>query len=182
MSLLHRDDAEKPPPAESRNGRLALADLYDRCAGELYRYALMILADPAGAEDAVHQAFYKLLRSGQNTPELREDQAYLRVAVRNECYSMLRRGQRRTADSLSRLLEPHSGQQEDADEREAIESALRVLPADQREVVHLKVFEGLTFREISGRIGVPLNTAASRYRYALERLRGLLNRDRSVYP
>ncbi|MCK7476508.1 MAG: ECF-type sigma factor [Candidatus Moduliflexus flocculans] len=45
------------------------------------------------------------------------------------------------------------------------------LPAEQREAVYLKVFDGLTFREIASVCGVSANTAASRYRYGIEKLR-----------
>ena len=48
------------------------------------------------------------------------------------------------------------------------------LPQSQREVVVLKVYRDKTFREIARLLGVSLNTAASRYRYGMERLRGLL--------
>jgi RNA polymerase sigma-70 factor (ECF subfamily) len=51
---------------------------------------------------------------------------------------------------------------------------MRSLPPEQREVVHLKVFEGLTFQEIADLAGESINTVASRYRYALEKLRGQL--------
>ena len=180
MTPSRRDDPGESSPAGSRGGPLALADLYDRCGDGLYRYALMILGDPGGAEDAVHQAFYKLVRRAGGANEIREAEAYLRIAVRNECFSMLRHRQSECVDKLPRLLEPCSVQEEDPAEREAIEAALRVLPSEQREVVHLKTFEGLTFHEIGERIGVPSNTAASRYRYALERLRGIMNRDRGA--
>jgi RNA polymerase sigma-70 factor (ECF subfamily) len=56
-------------------------------------------------------------------------------------------------------------------EREAaIEAALNQLPGDQREVVVMKIWGALTFAEIGQSLGVPLSTAASRYRYALTRL------------
>ena len=48
------------------------------------------------------------------------------------------------------------------------------LPAEQREVVHLKVFEGMTFQEIADLCGESINTVASRYRYAIEKLRDQL--------
>ena len=51
-----------------------------------------------------------------------------------------------------------------------IEAALNQLPGDQREVVVMKIWGGLTFAQIGEALGVPLNTAASRYRYALVRL------------
>jgi len=41
-------------------------------------------------------------------------------------------------------------------------------------VVHLKLWEGLTFEQIAGTLDIPLNTAASRYRYGIDKLRGHL--------
>ena len=52
-----------------------------------------------------------------------------------------------------------------------LSAALGELPADQRAVVHLKLWEGLTFEQIAELLGIPLNTAASRYRYGLDKLR-----------
>ncbi|MGD9748743.1 MAG: RNA polymerase sigma factor, partial [Verrucomicrobiales bacterium] len=57
---------------------------------------------------------------------------------------------------------------------DALAKAMEALPDDQRSVVHLKLVEGLTFEEISRAQGIPLNTAASRYRYALDKLRSCL--------
>ena len=53
-------------------------------------------------------------------------------------------------------------------------AALGELPADQRAVVHLKLWAGQTFEEIAATLEIPLNTAASRYRYGLDKLRARL--------
>jgi RNA polymerase sigma factor (sigma-70 family) len=55
--------------------------------------------------------------------------------------------------------------------RAALTVALAELPADQRAVVHLKLWEGLTFEQIAAALNTPPNTAASRYRYGLDKLR-----------
>jgi RNA polymerase sigma-70 factor (ECF subfamily) len=55
--------------------------------------------------------------------------------------------------------------------REALAAALGEIPSDQRAVIHLKLWEGLTFEHIAELLGIPLNTAASRYRYGLDKLR-----------
>jgi RNA polymerase sigma-70 factor (ECF subfamily) len=55
--------------------------------------------------------------------------------------------------------------------RERLTGALGELPVEQRAVVHLKLWEGLTFEAIAGLLEIPLNTAASRYRYGLDKLR-----------
>ena len=154
-----------------------LAEAFDACADGLYRYALFLMADPAGAEDAVQQAFVKMARGGPPWSDIRAAEAYLRVAVRNECYRTLRRdrSRRQTETQAAALLEPAVEPAPAEDERQALEKALKALPAGQREVLHLKVYEQMTFQQIGARLEIPLNTAASRYRYALERLRQILD-------
>jgi RNA polymerase sigma-70 factor (ECF subfamily) len=58
--------------------------------------------------------------------------------------------------------------------RTALNQALDELPPDQRAVLHLKLWEGLTFEQIAGALEIPPNTAASRYRYGLDKLRDQL--------
>ena len=149
-----------------------IAGLYDRFAGALYRYATMILADPAGAADAVQQVFLALAAKSAGT--IQDDERYLRRAVRNECYSALRRRRRELSIDAGVLLESVQAADDRPDERIAIDAALRTLPAEQREVLHMKVFEGMTFQEIAEHAGESINTVASRYRYALEKLRAQL--------
>ena len=140
---------------------------------KLYRYALMILADPAAAADAVHDVFIAVLRLDV---ALTDEGHYLRRAVRNECYTLLRRRRRWHTEPL---LEP-AGETADPDPalRLAVEQALRQLPPEQREVIHLKVYEGLTFQEIATLIDESINTVASRYRYAVEKMRDRLGARR----
>jgi RNA polymerase sigma-70 factor (ECF subfamily) len=140
--------------------------LYDLYSAGLYRYALVVLMDHGLAEDAVHQVFSKLLSLGLERIE--EPQRYLRRSVRNECLTLR---ERRPSMAERPVLEAIRTEAFDGDDRMAIEAALRELPIEQREVVVLKVYEGLTFKEIAEVTGAPLNTVASRYRYALDRLR-----------
>jgi RNA polymerase sigma-70 factor, ECF subfamily len=154
---------------------IALAGrLYDAYGASLYRYALMLLTDGAAAEDAVQQVFASLLKSSEVAIE--KDAHYLRRAVRNECYTTLRRQSVRDAytGNLGSLLVQRTGRDANPEERLALESALRSLPTDQREVVHLHVYEGLTFQEVASASGESINTVASRYRYALAKLKQTL--------
>jgi RNA polymerase sigma-70 factor (ECF subfamily) len=97
--------------------------------------------------------------------------------VRNECLSRLRKQQAAPSFPADGLLQPTS-QSDRPDERLALARALAVLPPDQREVVHLKVFEGLTFNEIAELTSESINTIGSRYRYAMLKLRATLNGGR----
>jgi RNA polymerase sigma-70 factor (ECF subfamily) len=149
--------------------------LYDEFGASLFRYALMILADRESAEDAVHQVFAALVLQKRR---LDRPEHYLRRAVRNACYSALRErttALRRTERGTDALLESIPGTTGVSEEmRLAIEAAIRDLPPDQREVLHLHAFEGRTFREVADITSAPPNTVASRYRYAIERLRATL--------
>ena len=150
-----------------------LAYLYDRFAGMLFRHAAMILADRAAAADAVHNVFLRLAKAGSSDDVV--PLAYLRRAVRNECYSAMRTRRRDIVVAVdAALLESVEGVDDRPAERLALEQALQRLPAEQREVVHLKVWEGMTFQEIADLTGDSLNTAASRYRYATDKLRNIL--------
>ena len=149
-----------------------LAELYDEYGPRLYRYALLLLANRAAAEDAVQEAFVQLGRAMQKRPDVEASFGYLATIVRNECYTSLRK-RRRRAEDPGPLIERASPEATE-EERMILDAALRALPAEQREVVYLKVFEGLTFQEIADRFGISINTAGSRYRYAADALRRAL--------
>jgi RNA polymerase sigma-70 factor (ECF subfamily) len=133
---------------------------------------MAILADRGLAEDAVHQAFMRLLARG-GSAGLKSVKAFLITVVRNEAYRLVAR--RPLGDTRDRpgLLEPADETAAD-EQRQELDAAMEKLTAEQREVVHLKVWQKMTFAEIGELLKVPQNTAASRYRYAIERLRELL--------
>ena len=143
---------------------------YDRYASGLFRYAVVLLGNEAEAADAVHQVFAAWLRQRRG---IGNDEHYLRRAVRNECFSALRR-RRRQPWQAGPFLEPIDRAAADTEQQVAIERALLALPAEQREVVHLKIYEGMTFQEVADATGESINTVASRYRYAIEKMRAHL--------
>lgn len=135
--------------------------LYDRFAAELYRYALMILASADDAAEVVQEVFLATLRQKR---DIACDEAYLRRATRNACFSLLRKRRRdahRSEDSS--LLETIPTAADRPCERLAVEQAIRALPPEQREAVHLKTFCGMTFQEIAAATEESVNTVASRY-------------------
>jgi RNA polymerase sigma-70 factor (ECF subfamily) len=99
---------------------------------------------------------------------------YARRAVRNECLNVLSRSRERVVVDPAWFLESAPGADAQPEDRLAVEQALRDLPADQREVLHLKIYEGWTFAEIAALSGESTNTVASRYRYGLSKLRARL--------
>ena len=143
--------------------------LYEEHGRALLAYACALLRDPSAAEDVLHQVFLNLLKgraamNGQPAP-------YLFRAVRNVALNHIR-GQSREVEIGDRAvwLESPDGS---AETSVALQSALRALPGEQREMVVLKVWGQLTFEEAASVIGISPNTAASRYRYGLEKLRDI---------
>jgi RNA polymerase sigma-70 factor (ECF subfamily) len=155
--------------AEDR--RRFLAGVYRESGAQLYRYALMILAHRGDAEDVLQQVFTAMLGK-RSMVDVTDPPAYFRSAVRNAAYSLLR--QRRTARAAEELILAPVASGCSPPEQAALEQALKTLPPEQREVVHLHVYEGMTFQEVANATGESINTVSARYRYALDKLRRLL--------
>lgn len=137
----------------------------------LAAYACCCGLDFASAEDVVQQVFLKLLRGETSIPVL--PVAYLYGAVRNVSSNVLRKRKRETwLGEEEKWFVCESGASEEVF---ALQAILRELPEEQREVVFLHIWSGLTFQEISDATKSTINTVASRYRYALEKLRRRLN-------
>lgn len=133
----------------------------------------------ADAEDAVQEAFVRFWRHQRKLGG--DPQALLLTSVRRAATDLARRDTRRSAreeraESGRELLEPvFEIPLEGDDRRSDIESALRTLPPEQREVLVLKIWGELTFEQIADQLRISPNTAASRYRYALAALREALS-------
>ena len=157
----------------------AFAALYDRLGPRLFATARTMLASTAEAEDLVHDLFVELARTRHRLAAVAELDGYLFTMLR---HAVGRRHRRRSLASRAldrlgreRLSVDGFSTRPDEPRDEALAAALASLPAAQREVVALKIDGGLTFAEIAVVIGTSANTAASRYRYALEKLRAALH-------
>ncbi|MDA0282691.1 MAG: sigma-70 family RNA polymerase sigma factor [Planctomycetota bacterium] len=154
-----------------RGDRSALTRLYDLTAPRLLRYAETLTRNRADAEDALQSALVKVARKPKQLAKADKPWAYLVRMVRNEALKVI--GRRRPISSLASLLQawrPVECPLEQQESREKVQQAVAKLPAEQAEVVVLKIWEQFTFAEIAELISESPNTAASRYRYALEKL------------
>jgi RNA polymerase sigma-70 factor, ECF subfamily len=124
------------------------------------------------AEDIVQEAFVRFWRARE---QVADPAAYLYACVKRCALDSQRgRGRQNRREQAAARPEaegPFTGSMEDGERRAAIALALRGLPEDQREVLVMKVWGGLTFVQIAQVLQVSANTAASRYRYALAKLR-----------
>jgi RNA polymerase sigma-70 factor (ECF subfamily) len=121
-------------------------------------------------QDALHRPL-TVARKPKQLANADKPWAYLVRVVRNEALKVI--GRRKPIASLASLLQawrPVECPLEQQESREKVQEAVAKLPAEQAEVVVLKIWEQFTFAEIAGLINESPNTAASRYRYALEKL------------
>lgn len=172
LTRLRSLDAQPPPfaPAARVHAPLTLADLYRDHRVRLVRLAVLLVDDPATAEDVVQEAFAGLHR---NWTGLRDEAAavgYLRTAVVNGSRSVLRR--RRTAREY---VPPHQVNARSAEslamlsaEHQAVVDALATLPPRQREVLVLRYYGGLSEAEIADATGISRGTVKSTASRALD--------------
>ena len=144
---------------------------YHRYGPALLLFAAALAGERSRAQDAVHQVFLKLLESG-SLREALDPKAYLFTCVRN---AVLHDRKARQRDVV---LDPECAWFEPPHRDFAAELNLRralcELPEDQREVTILHTWSELTFAQIAEVLSISANTAASRYRYALTKLREAL--------
>ena len=155
-----------------------LEELYDRYGEKLYNYLVLRLGSCQDAEDTLQEAFYRFSRYSVRWKWIKDPKAFVFKVVRNEANRFLKR---KLLQQKTTALDNRSGtaiatviQGPDKQSEGFLAESLSKLPDNQREVVLLKVFEGMTFKEIARICKLSENTAASRYRYGLSKLRPLL--------
>lgn len=159
--------------------RLDIDRLYDEHAQTLFAFLLNFTRDEADTRDLLQELFVKLAREPGLLTGIQEERAFLLRLARNAAIDLMRRrGTReRTKENFAAEINSPFATTSDPDEklfREELTMALDELPEEQRTVAHLKLWAGLTFEEIAAALDIPPNTAASRYRYALDKLRSQL--------
>jgi RNA polymerase sigma-70 factor (ECF subfamily) len=147
---------------------------FDAYSRKLLLFARQWAQDATEAEDIVQEAFVRFWRS----PWRNEADAHVQLfaMIRRAGFDLVRRRSRRERREQVAFLDEDRVAwfcpEEVCDSREAeIQSALSRLTPEQREVVVLKVWGELTFDQIGRSLDISPNTAASRYRYALQALR-----------
>jgi RNA polymerase sigma-70 factor (ECF subfamily) len=153
----------------TRTETTEVEQLYRRHGPALLLFAIAITGDRSRAQDVLHQVFLKLLQD-RHLRRAADVKAYLFACVRNAALNDARVSRRNVAlaDEDLAWFEPPTP---DFAEEKNLRRALAELPDDQREVTVLHIWGELTFAQIADLLTISANTAASRYRYALVRLR-----------
>jgi RNA polymerase sigma-70 factor (ECF subfamily) len=164
----------------------AFGELYDRTSGIVYSVAHRILGQKAEAEDVTQEIFLAIWNNaGAFDPNLSKPTTWIIILTRNKCIDRLRRLRRRSrvidesvefdenwaaTDGAEKIVGDHDTL------RSELRSAVKALPADERRLLDLAFFGGLTQREIATELGLPLGTVKARIRRGLLRLRPSLQK------
>lgn len=176
-------DHDQPLVAAMRGGdESALESLYTRYGGLAFTLALRIVGDRDLAVEVVQDSFFRLWQQANGYDPARGSvTAWLMTVTRNRAIDTLRGRQHQARLRESVLLtdteadqSAHGDLAETVALRQTLGRAVQSLPPEQRHILELAYYEGLTRTEIADRLGHPVGTVKTRLRAALDRLRGTL--------
>jgi RNA polymerase sigma-70 factor, ECF subfamily len=161
----------------------ALTELYERHGRMVYSIALKFLRDPSRAEDLAHDVFLVVWEQPDRyRPEVGPFAPWFYRVARNRAIDILRRAKRESQPGDQNVFEmllpdtdPDPADQATVRvETQRAQVALRELPENQRAVIELAYFSGMTQREMAEYLGEPLGTIKTRVRTGLKKLREIL--------
>lgn len=142
---------------------------------EAYGRALVLYArqwlEPAPAEDVVQEVFVRLMRQRRTPASVK---GWLFRSVRNAALNQLRRQRRRRKHQQRLAAEGHDWFEARPDgliDAKLVQAAVTALTEEQREVILLRIWGGMTLQEVSEVLGQPVSTVFSRYRAGLGQIR-----------
>jgi RNA polymerase sigma factor (sigma-70 family) len=165
-----------------RGSREALARIYEKYKTDLLVLSMALLNDASAAEDVVHDIFLSFVQTIERFRLTGSLRSYLLTCAANRARNINKARHRR--DVELNPAEPVSPDSDDPPELmmcneqlRRLSDAMAQLPYDQREIIMLHFQVAMTFRAIAKTLGIPVNTAKSRYRYGLDKLRLLFENE-----
>ncbi len=156
----------------------AFASLYDRTSSRVFGLLLRMLRSRAAAEDVLQDAYWHVWSKAGDYDATRSGPlAWIVLIARSRAMDHLRRRKRRATTPLESAAETQAqagGALEDAECGQVAGEALRQLPDEQRRVIELSYFGGLTHEEIASRTQTPVGTVKTRIRLGMRRLREIV--------
>jgi len=163
--------------------REALHSIYEKYKDDLVTLAAALLTDMAAAEDVVHEVFIGFISSADKFRLTGSLKGYLSTCVANSARNQNKSGYVRRHVDLEDIDLPASETNNPAakamfgEEFGRLTWALEQLPYEQREVLVLRAYSNMKFTTIAAQQNVSIHTAQGRYRYAMDKLRTLLNSE-----
>jgi RNA polymerase sigma-70 factor (ECF subfamily) len=160
----------------------ALGRIYEKYKNELLVLAIALLNDTSAAEDVVHDVFLSFVQAIEKFGLTGSLKGYLLTCVANRARNAnkVRHGHRFESDPPEPVcpdLDEPSRSIMCNEQLQQLSNAMAQLPYDQREVIMLHFQAAMTFKTIGNSLGISANTAKSRYRYGLDKLRSIFDHE-----
>jgi len=153
----------------------AMARIYEKYRKDLLILAIALLNDKAAAEDIVHDVFVSFAEGLSGFRLTGSLKSYLMTCTANRARNHNKVRQRSDSPQEATFEEQPVERLVSNERLQRLAAAMEQLPYEQREVLMLHSYGGLTLRAIAKTSGLPANTVMSRYRYGIDKLRHLLN-------
>ena len=149
----------------------ACRELYQQTSGVVYGFAMSILKNRHDAEDVMHDAFINIYTGAIGYKPAGNPMAWILTIVRNLCYNRIRAG--KVCEDLSQYDDLFGGpdDSEAVLDRMVLEKAMKILDAEERQIVVLHAMTGFKHREIAEILDLPTGTVLSKYNRALKKLK-----------
>jgi len=158
-----------------RNGeREAFRHLVEKYQRQAISHATAILGSREDALDAAQEAFIDAFRAVKQFDSSRPFYPWFYVLLRNRCFKLAARKRETESIDETVIVAPNSTAQ--SERILALENALRSLDMEDREIVTLKYFDGLSYNELAERLQIPKGTVMSRLFHARKKLQAKLER------
>lgn len=166
--------------ALARGDRDALAQLYDRHASVMLALGIKLLRDRGEAEEILHDVYLEAWRrAGDYDPSRGAVRTWLMLRMRSRCLDRIKSAARsRTApagENLERIVGGAASGVADAIDAQRVHAAMAQLPDEQRKILELGYFTGLSCSEIAEHLEIPIGTVKSRLHAAMKKLRAELS-------
>ncbi len=166
----------------ARGDSEAFGELYDSCADRVHHFLVVRLGSRSDADDVLQETFVCLARTRSKLVTVENLMAYVFATARNEAIRFVERKGRESRwrePPFSEMLfqESASDVLHERENAEWVTTSLARLAPQYQEIVELKIYANLTFREISTVTGLPQGTVATRYRTALEKMRSQMAKE-----
>ncbi len=159
----------------------AFRRIYEKYSDDLLTLAVNLLGDGRAAEDVVQDVFARFAESPEKFRPRDSLKAYLATCAMNRARDLIRKNKRQQTVAVNQAEQMASNADGPirlvirTEQLQRLARAMARLPYEQRETVVLRLHGDLKFRQIAKLQNVPTKTAQTRYRYALEKLRSILN-------
>ncbi|MGD2094324.1 MAG: RNA polymerase sigma factor [Phycisphaerales bacterium] len=165
----------------NRGNHDALLGIYEKYKDDLVTLAAALLNNVSSAEDIVHDVFVSFIKSSGKFRLTGSLKGYLATCVANKARNINKAGQRHHSIALDETGSDNTDSNSPefsmifGEDMSQLSQAIEQLPYEQREVLILHSYSGVKFRTIARRQNVSINTVQGRYRYAIDKLRSILN-------